>query len=137
MSKKIQRVVVVGSRTLGEWDLVNAFCQTVAERFPDATFGSGGSRGVDSMAAYTLKTKLNREVRVFPANWDEMGPGAGYARNWQLAIWAEVICILWDGESKGTAHMMRIADRLGKKVVLWKVASDPEVVEQQKANSKK
>ncbi len=125
------KVAVVGSRSFGsngddvpgEWDLVTAFCSHLSTIFTkrEVTFVSGGARGVDAMAKYILTEKLGYEVQVVEANWEELGPGAGYARNWEVVMTADVVAALWDGESRGTAHVMACARRLGKQVIVWKV----------------
>ncbi len=54
-------------------------------------------------------------IKKFPANWTAYGMSAGYKRNQQMAENADALIALWDGESKGTKHMIDIATQKG----LW------------------
>ena len=51
--------------------------------------------------------------KVFPAQWERYGKRAGPIRNAAMAKYADYGVALWDGESRGTAHMIRLmADRV-------------------------
>lgn len=60
-------------------------------------------------------------VTRMPANW-RMGRGAGMSRNVDMAVYAATGpkpggCILvWDGESKGTKAMEKIAKKFGLRI---------------------
>ena len=45
----------------------------------------------------------------FPADWDKHGKSAGYKRNLEMAENADALIAFWDGESRGTKHMIDIA----------------------------
>lgn len=65
----------------------------------------GMCKGADLMGR---KWAIDNEITVkeFPANWDLYGKSAGYKRNEQMALYADAAIIFWDGESKGTKHMI-------------------------------
>lgn len=76
---------------------------------------SGAARGADRLGevwAAEFKVPCER----FPADWDRYGKSAGYRRNEQMADNAEALIALWDGESRGTKHMIDIAKRKGLRV---------------------
>ena len=50
----------------------------------------------------------------FRANWGKFGVAAGQYRNWEMAEYADGLLALWDGESRGTLHMIDCMRRLGK-----------------------
>lgn len=58
-------------------------------------------------------------VKTFSANWNG-GPNgtldrsAGIKRNMQMGHYADALIALWDGESKGTEHMLNFMKSLGK-----------------------
>lgn len=65
---------------------------------------SGCASGIDSDAiefAKHYKIKLKR----FPADWAKFGNSAGHRRNLAMAEYADILLLLWDGKSKGSANM--------------------------------
>jgi hypothetical protein len=50
---------------------------------------------------------------MFPADWDTFGKGAGFIRNTKMAEYSDALIAIWDGTSRGTAHMIRTAWRKG------------------------
>ncbi len=122
-------VAIVGSRTLGEWDLVTAFVDHLMQHYPESKFISGGAKGVDAMAAYILREKHGVEVEVVKADWETNGNGAGYARNWRLVMKADLVAALWDGESKGTKHTLDAAARMRRRICKWEVPALPQAEE--------
>ena len=46
--------------------------------------------------------------QIYPAQWDKYGKRAGYRRNEQMAEVADGLIAFWDGQSKGTKHMIDI-----------------------------
>ena len=53
------------------------------------------------------------QVVYFPADWDLEGKSAGFKRNVKMAEYADALVAFWDGESKGTKHMIEIAKEKG------------------------
>lgn len=116
------KILVAGSRSLTDWAVIRKFVDDLLVKFPQATeYVSGGAPGVDSMSAYLLK-KAGKEVRVFKAEWDRLGKKAGFVRNAEMATWADIGVVLWDGASKGTAHTISELKKRGKAVYVRKVA---------------
>ena len=48
---------------------------------------------------------------VLPDEWDKYGKSAGYRRNVQMAEYADSCVVFWDGKSRGTKHMIDIAEK--------------------------
>ena len=71
---------------------------------------SGGAKGVDAFGE-----RFAEEVRlplfIFEADWKRFGKSAGYKRNVDMAREADALIALWDGQSKGTLHMINIAEK--------------------------
>lgn len=76
---------------------------------------SGGARGIDSCGEEYAK-ELDVPVKKFPADWDRLGLKAGPVRNAQMAEYADVLLLIWDGESRGSANMKNQMQRLKKPV---------------------
>jgi hypothetical protein len=82
---------------------------------------SGGARGADKLGeAWANKVGLPIEVRL--AKWDELGKRAGYIRNREMARDADVVVVFWDGESKGTKHMIDAALDYCQELWVFKVS---------------
>jgi hypothetical protein len=67
---------------------------------------SGMAKGADT-AAITFAHVVGLPVEQIPTNWKEYGRVAGSIRNGQMADLADYFIGFWDGESRGTAQMMR------------------------------
>ena len=74
---------------------------------------SGMAQGADQMA-YLFACKHNVVVYQFPADWDRYGKRAGYLRNETMAKFADGLLAFWDGQSKGTRHMIETMARMGR-----------------------
>lgn len=68
------------------------------------------ARGADSLGEQYAKER-GIPVRYFPADWQTLGKSAGYQRNVQMAAYADALVAFWDGQSKGTKHMIDTARR--------------------------
>tara|TARA_R110000822_G_scaffold74178_2_gene178330 strand:- start:6972 stop:7349 length:378 start_codon:yes stop_codon:yes gene_type:complete len=70
---------------------------------------SGTANGADRLGERYAEDR-NYNVSRFPADWNTHGKRAGYLRNEQMAEHADALVALWDGESRGTQHMINIAN---------------------------
>lgn len=77
----------------------------------------GMARGAD-MLAYSLWANNKMPIHNFPANWDKYGKSAGYRRNQEMGEFADAAVCFWDGNSKGTKHMIDIMQKLNKPVYI-------------------
>jgi hypothetical protein len=75
----------------------------------------GMARGVDALGAYWAD-KNAVPIKPFPADWNANGKAAGPIRNRQMADYAEALCAIWDGVSRGTKNMIDEAKKRGLKV---------------------
>ena len=78
---------------------------------------SGCARGADTVGAQVAR-KNNITVIEYPAQWDTYGKSAGYRRNEQMAKAATHLLAFWDGNSRGTAHMIEYARKCGLDVTV-------------------
>lgn len=125
------RIIIASSRDFDDYDLV---FETLLEfwnhldNYPFIRlFGdqvkiiSGRARGANRIGEY-LGEKFGLEVIGFPADWDGLGKRAGYVRNAEMAKYAMedgncgVLIAFWDGKSKGTKHMIDLAEKNGLEV---------------------
>ena len=81
---------------------------------------SGGARGADTLGESYAK-ECGLDLKIFKADWDGLGKRAGYVRNTQMADYVREeggLVAFWNGESKGTKHMIDIAKRKGIKTII-------------------
>ena len=98
------------------YDFVEA---ALAPYIPELTcIISGGARGVDRLGQRFAKEN-DIHLEIYRADWDSYGKAAGYRRNVQMAEVADALAAFWDGESKGTGHMIDIATKRDLKVLVF------------------
>ncbi len=107
------RVIIAGSRSINDYPLLE---RTIKRSGFDVTeVVSGGAYGVDHLGErYAFENNL--PLHTFTAEWDKYGKSAGYRRNIQMSENADALIALWDGNSKGTRHMIDTAYEKGLKV---------------------
>lgn len=105
------RVIVAGSRSFGDYELLAKTLDALHEEIGDFELVSGTAHGADRLGEQWAKAR-GLSVKRFPADWEKYGRGAGYRRNEQMAQYATHLVAFWDGQSKGTAHMIGIARSL-------------------------
>lgn len=81
---------------------------------------SGTARGADRCGEKWAK-EHNIPLERYPADWDTYGKGAGYRRNAEMADKAEALIALWDGKSRGTMHMIKLAEKAGLKIHVYRI----------------
>lgn len=74
---------------------------------------SGGAIGVDTFGELWA-AEHEVPIKRMPADWPRWGRAAGFYRNVDMAEYCDQAIIIWDGESKGTLHMIDIMRKLGK-----------------------
>lgn len=106
------KVVIAGSRAITDYTALQyAIAQTDFIGIDEIV--SGCARGVDTLGERWASERAILVSR-FRANWGKFGQAAGLYRNWEMAEYAEGLLALWDGESRGTLHMIDCMRRLGK-----------------------
>ncbi len=126
VAPKPKRILVCGSRTHWEYDLVAGFIMATLAKYPDAElFISGAASGADAISAFILEKKLGKRVLRIEAQWNDLEGAAGFARNWQMLMKCDAVAALWDGASKGTKATIDGAERMGKPVMLWTIPAIP------------
>lgn len=130
------RIIIAGGRDFNDYEYLN---KSVTEILFDLgyrnvvtgitrenvkkmiEFVSGAARGADSLGEKYAK-ECGYTVKRFPADWNTYGKRAGYIRNEQMAKYAMrdnsygVLIAFWDGKSRGTKHMIDLANKHGLEV---------------------
>lgn len=117
------RTIVAGSRTITDYDAVTRAIE--GSGFVVTTVLSGTARGVDQLGERWAKER-GIPVERYPADWHLYGFAAGPKRNILMASNADALVLVWDGVSRGAAHMLRVAERYKLRVHVSKVRSNHE-----------
>lgn len=112
------RVIIAGSRTLGFDEVRQAMALAIADGLKVTSVISGTANGVDR-GGEVWAFKAGLPVVKYPADWDNLGKRAGYVRNNIMAENADVLVAVWDGRSKGTDHMIRLAKNKDLQVYVY------------------
>jgi len=109
------KVIIAGGRNFRDYDKLRESCDNILVNQKEVEIVSGTAVGADTLGERYAQEK-DYEVKKFPAQWDLYGKSAGYKRNQQMAEYADGLIAFWDGKSKGTKHMIDIANKMGLKV---------------------
>lgn len=109
------RVIIAGGRDFNDYDLLKIKCDRILQNQDEVIIISGGAKGADSLGERYAKDK-GYTIDLFPAKWDEYGKKAGPIRNEEMANNADSLIAFWDGNSKGTKHMIDTATNKGLSV---------------------
>ena len=109
------KTIIAGSRGIHDYALL---CRAVANSsLHISRVLSGHAPGVDRLGE---RWALENDVpcRRYLPEWDRYGTEAGFRRNEQMAKDAEALIAVWDGHSRGTAHMVKVAQQKRLKVFI-------------------
>lgn len=108
------KVIVAGSRDFRDYGLLERAMDHLLSNktTEEIEIVSGTARGADEMGERFAKEK-GYALKQFPADWDTFGKSAGYRRNSQMADYADACVVFWDGKSRGTKHMIDLAEKTG------------------------
>ena len=106
------RVVIAGSRDFKNYEILKeAMDQLLRDLITDGediVIISGTASGADRLGERYAKEK-GFQLRRFPVDWNRYGKSAGYRRNVEMADHADAAVVFWDGQSKGSKHMLKIS----------------------------
>lgn len=114
------RVIIAGGRDFKDMPYLVTSMDSVSRDLQESqlTIVSGGARGADSCGEKYAKANCFH-IHRYPAHWDKLGKSAGYIRNHIMADNADVLVAFHDGVSRGTQHMIDIANKKGLKVYIF------------------
>lgn len=112
------RVIIAGSRSFDDYDMLVKTMDMVLQNITDEIqVVCGMAAGADTLGERYAKER-GYQIAYFPADWKKYGRAAGFNRNQEMAKNADALVAFWDGKSKGTKHMLDIAQRYGLRVRL-------------------
>ena len=122
------RVIIAGSRDFADYSFLenvldDFFSEHIHNEDDEIAIVSGGARGADELGIRYAKEKYI-PLKVFRADWNTHGRSAGYIRNGTMLNYITepdckgYVIAFWDGKSKGTAHMIKIAKKANIDVIV-------------------
>lgn len=112
------RVIIAGSRYGISYETVARYTQLCPIRLSIAEIVSGCANGVDAHGERWAEEN-GIPIKLFPADWQKYGKQAGIIRNIEMARYADGLIAIWDGESRGTKHMIETAKKKGLVVYVY------------------
>ena len=109
------KVIIAGSRTFNNNELLWNECEKAFSLLNKIEIVSGTAKGADQIGEWFAEGN-GYPIKRFPANWNKYGKSAGYKRNEEMARYADALIAFWDGKSKGTKHMIDLAQQYELKV---------------------
>ena len=110
------KLIIAGSRRIDKFGEINLLIQKLISLLKEdiTEFVSGGAKGVDAIGErYAIMGGFT--PTIFPADWDRYGNhAAGVIRNKQMANYADIAIVIWDGKSSGSFNMIKEMGKLNK-----------------------
>lgn len=111
------KIIIAGSRDFNDYELLKEKMDSLIKIKEKTEIVSGTARGADLLGEKYAKEN-SIQIKRFPADWNRFGKSAGYKRNEEMAKYADACVCFWDGKSRGTKHMIDLAERNNLKVIV-------------------
>lgn len=113
------RIIIAGSRSIDQ-DTFNQAISHCPWLSQATVFLSGGARGVDQLAEKWAREQ-GYPLSIHKPDWKRYGRGAGLMRNRSMVDDADALLAIWDGQSRGTYHVIDYASSKSLKVGVYRV----------------
>ena len=105
------KLIIAGTRTFTNYQKLKQICDHFLKDQTNIEIVSGAYyRGADKLGEQYAKER-GYKLTQFPADWKIFGRAAGPKRNEQMANYADALIAFWDGKSKGTLNMIKLANQ--------------------------
>lgn len=104
------KVIIAGSRDFDDYNKLCEVCDFMLQNHTEIEVISGGARGADKLGE-KYANERGYTVTQFKADWNKHGKSAGYKRNAEMAEYGDALICFWDGKSKGSKHMINLAEK--------------------------
>ena len=115
---KEYKLIIAGGRDFNDAALLERVLIALADvELADKSVSivSGLARGADALG-YEFAQVNGIQCYPFSADWYTHGKSAGYVRNAEMAEFSDGLLAFWDGQSKGTNHMINTMRSMNKPV---------------------
>jgi hypothetical protein len=130
------KIIIAGSRNVTDYNQIKQAWEEYVKRHglqtQQLTIISGGANGADKLAERLAKEN-GIGLQVMKADWEAHGKSAGHIRNNAMAKAAGTdgrLLAYWDGESRGTAGMIKQARNAGLHVEIVRIPGESAMAEQ-------
>jgi len=111
------KIIIAGSRLFDSREILFNTMDDIMDRYNITEIVSGTAKSTDSIGEqYAYENSL--KISKFPTEWDLYGNGAGNKRNEEMARYATIAVIFWDGKSRGSKNMIETMNKMGKHVIV-------------------
>lgn len=118
------RTIIAGSRDIDE---IKYVIQAIKlSKFKITEVICGGARGPDTQGknwAFIHDIPVNE----FLPDWNTSGKNADFIRNEKMVKNVDALILIWDGESKGSKHMLNLAMMYNLKIFVLIVKPNGEI----------
>ena len=128
MEKETMKFVVAGSRWIKSYEVVKTVLADVCKTgIKIEAIIDGTARGVDELASRYARENSIENIRV-PADWKLWRKAAGKKRNEVMGEMGDALVAIWDGTSKGTEHMISVAEQKGLKIFVYLIDAENNLI---------
>jgi len=113
------KVIIAGSRDFNDYDLLCRKADKILSQQDDIEIVSGTAKGADKLGERYAEERGYKIKRFIP-DWGSFGKRGGYVRNEDMALYADAFIAFWNARSRGTKHMIDIAEQQGLKTRIIK-----------------
>jgi uncharacterized phage-like protein YoqJ len=106
------RVIIAGCRTFTDYRDLHELVRGSGIRKKIKLIITGGAKGADELGKEYAKINEIDHFEYLP-EWEKYGRSAGPIRNKKMIEAADGLLAIWDGSSKGTAHIISEARKKG------------------------
>lgn len=102
------KLIIAGSRKFNNYEELCRCCDKVLLGISNIEIVSGTANGADILGE-RYANERGYQIKRFPADWNQYGKKAGYLRNKEMAEYGDALIVFWDGISRGTNLMIKLA----------------------------
>lgn len=128
------RVIVAGSRNIQDKKTIFEWLQRYSQDNKVTVVISGTARGVDLIGEEWAAEQKIPVIRC-QADWRQYGRAAGPIRNEKMGDLADAAIVFWDGQSKGSKHMIDYMEKINKPVTVVMLDDDSATGPQRRSDS--
>lgn len=111
------KTVIAGGRKFNDYEYLFKCLFSLKDEITEVI--SGCASGADTLGE-RWAIENNKLIIKMPADWNRYGKSAGAIRNKQMADIADFVIVFWDGESRGSAHMIETAEKMKLRLEIFK-----------------
>jgi hypothetical protein len=114
------KTIIACSRTIVDYNKLSSVLESLSSDLKITEVVCGTEMGMDQLGKQWAENN-GIPVKEFPPNWDKFGKAACYIRNREMALYADAAVILWDGQSRGTEHMINLSVQTKLKLFVFTI----------------